>query len=302
MRRSPRGRRERRARRRGLRPRRAGRRARARRRARSPAGPPSPRSGYRGSRRRPSHRGKGVARGAPQPAAAPVRRAAGGCRRRPTRAGRRRPRGEGGRRSRQKVEQRQVAFVAEQARRVARREPADLVDLVVLLEAVARNRAHRPPANLLRPPATIRVLGRADICVELAADARLLVYLTQCAILVGLAVVALPLRERPVVVARAVYEQDLTAADDEAARSPDHRHAARSSFRHAPRQARRASSRRCRSPVMRAPAASASGAAAFAASARSRSSATTASWCSPGTSWSDFACRTIFLWPASSWA
>src|SRR6202035_5654063 len=101
-------------------------------------------------------------------------------------------------------------------------------------------------------------------------------------VLVGLALVGLSLRERPVVVARAVHEQHLPVLNDEPATGADERQlAARLSARHDARQPARASSRRLRALAMSSPAASAAAVEAPGARARSRSSATTASWCAP---------------------
>jgi hypothetical protein len=87
---------------------------------------------------------------------------------------------------------------------------------------------------------------------------RFLEDLAERAGLVGLAVFRLALGECPVVVARPVDEQNLTAPQDEAAGRSDEAHfAARSSSRHAFRHDARALARRARSCSIRRPAASA---------------------------------------------
>src|SRR5262249_7724871 len=70
--------------------------------------------------------------------------------------------------------------------------------------------------------------------------------------------------------------------------------------RHALGHRERAAARCSTSRSTRRPAATACSPGAFVASSRNRAAATTESWCSPRTSWSTFARRTIALSPASS--
>ena len=174
-------------------------------------------------------------------------------------------------------------------------------------EAVVVERLHQPPAHALRPAERVEVVGRLELARRARSAgpspprpraARSPRTLSPS--------LGLPLRERPVVVLRPVDEEHLAVADDEPASGADdrlrrgHQRAACSSLRQAARQAarasrgapargRRAGRRRAPDPAEPRPRAS-----------RRRSSATTASWCSPSTSWSTFARRTTSVCPASS--
>src|SRR5687767_2449722 len=108
----------------------------------------------------------------------------------------------------------------ERAARLLQVRPANVVDLIVRLE-VSVQRAHEVVADDLRAieDEVARLTGRAD---DLAAETRLLRNLTQGAVLVGLAVLTLALRQAPVVVLRPVHEQDSAVAHDDAARRADH--------------------------------------------------------------------------------
>src|SRR5581483_4286070 len=162
--------------------------------------------------------------------------------------------------------------------------------------------AHRPPADALRPALRVDVPRGCELLLERAAQARLLVHFPQRALLVRLALVRFPLRKRPVVVLRTVYEEHVAvAADDAAGRPDDTAHVARASFFHDARQLLRASARRARSRSMSRPATSADSGVVDARS-RSTVSATTESWCSPSTSCNVLARFTTASLSASSYA
>ena len=127
--------------------------------------------------------------------------------------------------------------------------------------------------------------------LELAAQARLLLGLAHGTGLVALAGLGLSLRKGPVVVLGPVHQQDLVAANDDAARRPDARYAVFARRFHAVCHSPRVRSARSRSRSTSRPAATAA-AGSRSARRRSRSWATTASWCSPSTSWSFFAAAT----------
>src|SRR4029079_13931535 len=155
-------------------------------------------------------------------------------------------------------------------------------------------------ADDLRPALAVDVARLTDLLQELAAEPCLLRDLAQGAGLIRLALVALALREAPVVVLRPVHEQHRAVSHDESTRGPNDGQIVLRSFPPAFGHAALPSSRRSSSRSTRRPATSACSGAAPAASSRNRSAATTASWCSPRTSCSFFARFTSFFRPASS--
>src|SRR5581483_4813905 len=109
--------------------------------------------------------------------------------------------------------------VREERERLADRHPTHLVDLV--LRAGIAGRRHAEVPNLLRALRHL-VVRAARLRAERAAKPRLLLDLAQRALLPRLAGFELPLRKRPVVVARAVHEQDAPVTLDEPACGPSH--------------------------------------------------------------------------------
>ena len=98
--------------------------------------------------------------------------------------------------------------VVEPRHRLARRQPDQLVDLVVGREGAVDDR-HPPVADELRTALAIAVARRRQLLAELASQAGLLLDLAQRRGLERLARVELALRQRPVVVARPVDQRDL---------------------------------------------------------------------------------------------
>ena len=109
------------------------------------------------------------------------------------------------------VEKLAVALVREDAGGLGQRNERRVVDLVCRGE-LSCDRRHRPVANGLRATAGVPVARRGELAAELAAQSGLLLDLAHCRLLLGLARLELPLGERPVVVRRAVDEQDLGGA------------------------------------------------------------------------------------------
>ena len=200
------------------------------RRARRPAARPSGRSGRTGSRRRGARRTAAAARREPPTGAARARRAGADGRRRsqssrcagggvPEQDARHRRSSSG--RSRDQLRTSAARLRASPSgsrrpRRAAANSPS--------------SGAHPPVADDLRPALGVDVARLADLLQELAAEAGLLLDLAQGARLVGLALVALALREAPVVVLRPVHEQHLPVAHDETAGGADDRQIVLRSF------------------------------------------------------------------------
>src|SRR5215211_5881080 len=100
-------------------------------------------------------------------------------------------------------------------------DPAHLVHLVVRHErGTAVLRLHQPVADRLRAPLVVVVADRRQLLAEPAAQADLLLDLAQRGRLPCLARVELALRQRPVVVARPVHDDELDRTAGRAA--PDH--------------------------------------------------------------------------------
>src|SRR5919199_2105443 len=115
-----------------------------------------------------------------------------------------------------------VAVVGQLARGLGRRHPAQLVDLVVDGE-LAVTGFHRPPADELLAVLVVAVGRLAQVRAEIAPKAGLLLDLAKRRLLEALSRVQLALRQRPVVVLRAVDERQLervagAAPDDSAGR------------------------------------------------------------------------------------
>ena len=119
--------------------------------------------------------------------------------------------------------------------RLCDREDTDVVDLVRRSE-ISRDPCHDPVANGLRPSSAVDVPRGRELALEPAAQPRLLLHLAEGGRFLALAVLALPLRERPVVVGRTVDQQYLRGApvavahDDAARRSDGLRHIQARSF------------------------------------------------------------------------
>jgi predicted enzyme related to lactoylglutathione lyase len=119
--------------------------------------------------------------------------------------------------------ERPVVLVAEQLARLGRREPAQLVDLVVG-DDVARLAVdvHAEPAHELVAALAVDVVRRLELGDDAPANSGLLLDLAQRTGLEALSAVELALRQRPVVVAGAVDHRDPpVGADDEPARGVD---------------------------------------------------------------------------------
>ena len=116
-----------------------------------------------------------------------------------------------------------VVRIAQQRGRGRHVHPAHLVHLVVRLESrVAVLRLHQPVADGLLAPLVVAVGHRRQLLAEPAAQPDLLLDLAQRGLLPRLARVELALRQRPVVVARPVHDDELElparrAAPDDAA-------------------------------------------------------------------------------------
>src|SRR6185436_19732311 len=163
---------------------------------------------------------------------------------------------------------------------------------------ISCDRCHDPVAGGLRPSAAVDVPRGRELALESAAQPRLLLHLADGGRFLALAVLALALRERPVVVGRTVDEQDLGGApaavahDDAARRSDGVRHIQARSFgsassSQAVRQRPRSSAAVDRSPAASASAApTALGSPFSSAHALSHAPATTESLSSPRSSWS----------------
>jgi hypothetical protein len=117
-----------------------------------------------------------------------------------------------------------VVGVGQQRLRLAERDPAHLVDLVVGLARVDRDGLHEPPANPLGTSLAVDVAVPVELAQQPPADAGLLEDLAQRGLLPGLAPLELALRQRPVVVAGAVHHEHLAVAHDDAACGADLSH------------------------------------------------------------------------------
>ena len=106
---------------------------------------------------------------------------------------------------------------------------------------------HQPPAHALRPPFRVPVARRRQLLAELAAQAGLLLDLAQGAVLVALARIRLPLRERPVVVLGPVHDDNASVADDQPSGGSDLVYAVFASRFHAASHSSRACKARARS-------------------------------------------------------
>src|SRR4051812_15994804 len=116
-------------------------------------------------------------------------------------------------------------MVREQLARLVERHPPDLVDFVPRAGlAVAR---HPVVPHLLR---ALRngVLGSARLLTDRAAKPRLLLDLTECALLPGLAALELPFGKRPVVVLGAVHHEHAAVTEHDAPRGANHQTSIRS--------------------------------------------------------------------------
>ena len=189
-----------------------------------------------------------------------------------------------------------VARVGKQRPRLVRRQPAQLVDLLGRRE-LARERRHPPPANALRPALRIHDARRRQLLAELQRAGRSPRRSRAARSPRRSRPMRLPLRERPVVVLRAVHRDDAAIALDHTATSTDHAVFA-SRFHAALHSSRLRRARSCSRSTSR-PAARPRRASARRVAAALRV-ATTASWCSPSTSWSRFAAWTYGLSPSSS--
>src|SRR4051812_10501439 len=119
-----------------------------------------------------------------------------------------------------------VARIRQRAGRPPRLDPLQRVDLVVGLEARAvAGRLHQPVAHDLEALLVVAVAGRRQLGAQDAAQAGLLLDLANRRRLPRLAAVELALRQRPVVVARPVHDEELepalAVAVDDAAGRPD---------------------------------------------------------------------------------
>src|SRR3954469_7517717 len=100
-----------------------------------------------------------------------------------------------------------VEVVAEQLERLGRLQPAQLVDLVVRGELAALG-LHPVVAHELGAVLAVVVARVAERVRDAAGQAGLLLDLAQRGLLEALALVELPLRQAPVVVARPVHDGD----------------------------------------------------------------------------------------------
>ncbi len=103
---------------------------------------------------------------------------------------------------------RAIAVVRQEPRRLSTGHPAGVVGLGGRLERPADG-LEAPVADALRPAVPVDIRGRRQLLAERALEACLLQHLPQRALLVGLARLALALRERPVVVLRTVDHEHL---------------------------------------------------------------------------------------------
>src|SRR3954467_2214600 len=117
--------------------------------------------------------------------------------------------------------------IAQELERLGRRQPAQLVDLVVGYEVGVVHRLHQPVAHHLVASLSVLVARRLELFAEAAAHAGLLLDLAQRAVLPALTGIELALGERPVVIARAVRDRDR----DRVARAPPHDTAGRLDLR-----------------------------------------------------------------------
>src|SRR4051794_34090931 len=117
--------------------------------------------------------------------------------------------------------------IAQELERLGGRQPAQLVDLVVGHEVGVVHRLHQPVAHHLVASLSVLVARGLELPAEAAAHAGLLLDLAQRAVLPALACIELALRERPVVVARAVSDRDR----DRVAGAPPHDTAGRLDLR-----------------------------------------------------------------------
>src|SRR5579872_1619292 len=102
--------------------------------------------------------------------------------------------------------------MAEERRRLGQRHPAHLVDLVAG-PGLALG-AHAEVAHFLEPAAAVAVPRPAHLLAHAAHEPGLLLHLPPRRLLPGLARLELALGQRPVVVARAVDDQQAAVADD----------------------------------------------------------------------------------------
>src|SRR6266511_1528459 len=116
-------------------------------------------------------------------------------------------------------QQLRVAREREPVGRVGEGDPRDAVDLLVRLE-LAADRTHHVVAHDLRAGEDT-VAGLTERTLDRAVQPRLLLDLAERALLVALTALALPLRERPVVVLRTVDEQHVAVTHDDAAGGAD---------------------------------------------------------------------------------
>ncbi len=126
------------------------------------------------------------------------------------------------------AQQRPVVGVRQQVAGFVEGHPARVVDLVARVRLGALRRGHLPVAHHLRSAARVHVRDGAEIRAEQADESCLLLHLPGRGRAFVLAGLELPFRERPVVVGRAVHEDDVlrlpASANDEAARGADQPH------------------------------------------------------------------------------